>query len=752
MRSSLFPLLFALATATISAREPDEKAKAALEKTWQQAARQAGLGIPAIRHLEKEKVLMVEEETLQSFQAYLPNYHREKNPDSPSPDLPYFITTDAMFQAYAWCLQKCVAAVERSQCEATREMLETLLRSLEKANEVIHNGDPALIQAAHQRAQFVIAVAATLMDIPVKLQPQDLQDDVEHTVTRIRLAMGSGRPARLKLSAESFSDLDYTAFKPVSFYADDPDLAGYFRAVRWLQLVPFRTDTPEDLLAIAFLRVAIQSERLKSLGLDRKTDFRRDEREYTLRNLAGPADRLSVFGYLHYNSDQDLRQHPVEKWIRSIADEYKHKQKPSHEASAPHTSTLHPLNPGTVSAHVLPGVQLLDAQFIETLSRHHGPSYLPDALSIAAWLGSTYAAEQEAGGDEARKARQESPISQEGTRNGSLHEKSLALLQRLFEPLPADAPAFMKTRAWQAKSCQTALSAWTQLRHVWALQSRPQYSIGAGIQEWPAFIEPLPDFFSGLADLCQETLQVLRRAEVSLSTKAAARHLRHLADNFEKLSDNEAEREQRQEMQMTVLEILMRASAPLPEYNDGPQSRNAAIIRHLRESADIIERGEASEKHPVAQALLHWRTQQNLPNLDYLEKVCLQLALLSQKQSRGLLPRPEERDWLRYFGVTLSGFTDSHFTHAQDDVPKAARIFTNPALGKALTAGIGRPRFIYVLYPWQGREILCRGAVLPYLESTVLKPWTDAEWKSGLRNPTEAPVPPSWLQPLTGTN
>lgn len=752
MRFRILPLLFALAAGPISADDPNERAKAALEKSWQQSARQAGLEITAIRHLEKEKVLMVEEEMLQSFQAYLPNHLRVKNSDSLAPDLPYFITTDSMFQAYAWCLQKCVVTMERSQSETTREMLETLLISLETADEVIHKGDPALIQAARQRAQFVIAVAAALMDIPVKLKPQDLQDDVEHTVTCIRLAMGSGRPARLKLSAEGFSDLDYTAFKPVSIYADDPDLAGYFRAVRWLQFVPFRTDTPEDLLAIAFLRVAIEGERVKSLGLDRETNFRREQREHTLHRLAGPADRRSVFGYLPDHEIQDLRQLPVEEWIKRIAGDYEKKGKSSHEHSPPLTSTLQPLNPGTLTAHVLPGTQLLDAQFIETLSRRHGPTYFPDTLSIAAWLGSSYAAELEAGGEESRKVRQECPLGQDEARNGSLHEKSLALLQRLFEPLPADAPAFMKTRAWQAKSCQTALTAWAQLRHVWALHGHPQYAVGSAVQEWPAFIEPLPDFYSGLADLCNETLGVMRQMEVRVSTKATARHLRRLADNFEQVSGNEAERERRQEMLITVHEILLEASAPLPEYNDDPPSCIAAIIRHLRESANIIQRGEASEKYPVAQALLRWREKQNLSRLDFLEKVCLRLALLTQKQSRGLLPLPEERDWLQYFGITLSVFSDSHFTAAQDDVPKAVRIFTNPTLGKALTVGIGRPRFLYVLYPWQGREILCRGAVLPYLESTALKPWTDAEWKAHLRHPTEAPVQPSWLQPLTGTN
>src|SRR5690606_5075475 len=112
-----------------------------------------------------------------------------------------------------------------------------------------------------------------------------------------------------------------------------------------------------------------------------------EQREHTLHSLAGPADRLSVFGNLPYYTAEELRQHPVEAWIEGIAGEYEAIGKSFRKNPPPLTSTLQPLNPGTLTAHVLPGVRLLDAQFIETLSRRHGPSYFPDALSIAAWLG-----------------------------------------------------------------------------------------------------------------------------------------------------------------------------------------------------------------------------------------------------------------------------------------------------------------------------------------------------------------------------
>jgi len=59
--------------------------------------------------------------------------------------------------------------------------------------------------------------------------------------------------------------------------------------------------------------------------------------------------------------------------------------------------------------------------------------------------------------------------------------------------------------------------------------------------------------------------------------------------------------------------------------------------------------------------------------------------------------------------------------------------------------GIGRPRLMYVLYPWQGREVLCRGVVMPYHETEAAKTLMDAEWFQQFEADTRPPVP-AWLK------
>ncbi|MCH2375923.1 MAG: DUF3160 domain-containing protein [Planctomycetes bacterium] len=65
-----------------------------------------------------------------------------------------------------------------------------------------------------------------------------------------------------------------------------------------------------------------------------------------------------------------------------------------------------------------------------------------------------------------------------------------------------------------------------------------------------------------------------------------------------------------------------------------------------------------------------------------------------------------------------------------------------------LHVGFGRPLALYVLYSFKGRELLCRGAVLPYYESSHASRLTDAEWKELLDGPSR-PQLPEWTHPLT---
>jgi hypothetical protein len=83
----------------------------------------------------------------------------------------------------------------------------------------------------------------------------------------------------------------------------------------------------------------------------------------------------------------------------------------------------------------------------------------------------------------------------------------------------------------------------------------------------------------------------------------------------------------------------------------------------------------------------------------------------------------------------------------KDDAPRIVDVMSNPGIGKVLEVGIGRPRYLWVLYPWEGNDVLCRGAVLPYFELASSARLDDAAWRK-LLDSSRRPDQPGWLAGL----
>lgn len=723
-----------------------EDPEAVLERDWRTTAAEAKLSPAAIQHLEKEKVLMTKDEFLQCFQAYLPDYMTQHGNGSKSwPQVPYFITSDALFQAYAWCLQKGTAKMETAHAGQMREYLAVLLTSLDQVEPLVE-GDAGEIQKAKEMATFIIGVAAVLMDASVEIKPEALRREVELEAESVRKAEGSGWPARLKTAPEDPGLLDYTLFKPVGLYAGDVLLEQYFRAVRWLQMAPFRSTSDTHMLAAAMVSLSHHPQRLRQLKLNEQTAKRLEEREARLISLAGPAGGAGVVGCVKHPATGGQTAKKATEWIHEARETIEAVE--GQTAGLAITTMPRKKSSTDAAAHLVLASTLTDALLLEKLSQAKGEAYFPNALSIASWLGSSYAAGQEKAEPQAEAIREDArKWLGASVKTPSLHQEGLMLLQHLVRRPADDVPAFMKSRAWQAKSCQTALAAWAQSRHVWALQAQPQYSVGAGVEEWPAFVEPAPYFFVGLFGLCRKAASLLQvpESEVVINQRIA-RRLHQMADDYP--AQAVSEEQTARDSFYTTIEMLLDAGMKHPGGSWEDSGSIAKLTQALRESAEVIERGEATARHPVAQSLREQLVGTQKVPFDDLEDCCKRMAVLVHKQAKGLPPNKDETEWLLTFGGKLAYFSDCHFTAALDNVPKAVRVFTNPGLGKALTVGIGRPRFLYVLYPWKGKEVLCRGAVLPYLERHELESLTDAEWKQKLHDEKAPAIQPAWVAPL----
>ena len=134
-----------------------------------------------------------------------------------------------------------------------------------------------------------------------------------------------------------------------------------------------------------------------------------------------------------------------------------------------------------------------------------------------------------------------------------------------------------------------------------------------------------------------------------------------------------------------------------------------------------------------------------------LTELCRRLEQLAKKQRNGEEFDADDNEFISEYGNDLAALLlyESHAgTKPFDDALRAVAILTHQQVRSAETVhfhvAVGRPRAIYVLYPFQGKEVLCRGAVLPYYEYTHASPLTDDEWKS-LHDSPNRPPPPVWL-------
>jgi hypothetical protein len=338
----------------------------------------------------------------------------------------------------------------------------------------------------------------------------------------------------------------------------------------------------------------------------------------------------------------------------------------------------------------------------------------------------------------------------------SLYFGYLECLTALLDEPEKDAPSFMKSAAWDAKSCNTALGGWSQLRHTWALQAKQTVHY-AGITMPPkGFVEPEPEFYSRMALLAERTRRILERSHVfEADYSETAAMLIKLADLLERTGTRENLEKEIDRVGEEKLKDFMAGFTIMQQVMDRADRDNLRKpARKLREIAKDLEKGKLPEE-PRVQGVLD-EFQVDLKSLwESLGEVSRRLEMLSRQQLRGEDGNEEDERFIKGYGAKIAKimlYGGNAYLNPMDDAPRIVDVYANPYIPKGyLHVGIGRPRVIYVLYPWRGNQILCKGAVLPYYEFACEDRLTDTEWKE-LLDSEERPAVPDWVKPIIGEN
>jgi hypothetical protein len=188
------------------------------------------------------------------------------------------------------------------------------------------------------------------------------------------------------------------------------------------------------------------------------------------------------------------------------------------------------------------------------------------------------------------------------------------------------------------------------------------------------------------------------------------------------------------------------AQMKYPGYGD--KERAKKIVESVVKAEAIASQIEAGTfKDPGAIDAAFKENNADLrPMWKEFKRIVRHIESLAHKQLRMVELSEADEEFLREFGEQLAGvilYGGNSWLGPRDDSLRAVGVFNNPNTGERLHVGIDRARAIYVLYPWDGKEVLCRGAVMPYHEFSSKEPLTDAAFKA-LLDSDRRPKVPEW--------
>lgn len=729
------------------------------DKSWKELAVDNRLSEADISLLGKNCILITDDAYKQIFSAYLEG----KNP--------LFITSDSLLNAYHVLFEESFYRLEKKMASRLPDILTMILSNLEVFFEKTKE-TTGLLSKAKERAMLVTGIAQRLLDDSFRFKDSKLNKILDQEIKNILEGKTRKTPNWLGNPADQFIALDYSKYTPRGFYTRSEQLSRYFRAVSWLQSIPFRISKDEELLTILLLGNSMQSQEFDTIDEALSAIFQSEKSKQSYRLEFEKEEETKAF-FRAYSSivgtgdDWDLITAAEDAYrqlrdiirdndnLQKVRDDFKEKAAEYDEGSLINDQIrFAPDDPNSVaepnfriiSAYRTPGGIL----FQKTTDLRSFERSYPVGLEIPIALGSKIARIylNEPQKEDLLKAIDSCRKNFHGN---SLYLKYLDALKSLFDEPEPDAPDFMKNDAWQIKSCNTVLAGWVQMRHTFALQAK-QDVLYAGMTMVPeGFVEPDPEFFSRMADLVYRTKEIFKESGVFqtdytyiIDSIIRFYDLLQSVKNEEELKKKFAKLPPEEIMSFQLPSILMDFGPSVAGYfSDTRFTENAQWFNTL---AEDIKNGRL-DKHPDVVKELEINSLDLESLWENLEKISRRLESITHKQLRGVLLNDSEIQFIKTYGESIAGimlYQGNSYLTPNDDAPKIVDVFSNPQEGGYLHAGIGRARRLYVLYPWQGKQILCEGAIMPYYEVVTSKRLTDQDWRETL-NSDKRPSSPEWM-------
>ena len=690
--------------------------------------------------LRKNGFVVADPSFKQIFEAYIksPQVEESSQTNPMGRSLPSFITADSAWHTYHVLLEEGVKQMEEVQAQRLQKFSRQLLRAVTERKT-----EPDLVLFA---------------SVGLALQDKTYRQSLTGEEKRIADALSTGTMPVAVPIGFSLSPLQ---FRAQSFYTQSPELSDYFAARQWYASVVFRlANLRETQLAVSLAMLVNSQPEL--LGLWKQLSnpydaFLASAEDGTIPEYAEAAKTVIGTNLLEgMPTDRQITE--IQKKLESLL--------PQPQVS---DQLLSPKQYAEFGKQTQ-GFRLLPPRWLPCAVCFHNtvdpkipgrmyPSGL-DFLAASPVLRSP-AAVRALQSEFGKKVGDLILKADCGPMPDSLHGEAMQLLATLQKPLPAQAPAALRSNAWSDLQLWTQLGAWAEQRHTWALHTKLTVEYMGSIEPPRGMVAPYPEFFTGLAKLTRRTAGAFAKAglDEQFDAKTVASELSGLFTLSRKSSSIRNEKEY--EKMEKELEKMSGQLEQLGQFRNryfekhraeleqaGSRDAYKKLEKELDDLAQRCAENGATNEADMETLKMFFDCRQDIVRLiNDFAPVCDRLAELAKKSLNGQTLTEDDAKWIENYGVTLAGF---HFYYGnsyevpRDDFPIVTRVYCNPLEDSMLYAGLARPQALYVIIPTGNSLQLYRGAVMTYRE--FVRPndhlLDDESWRELISKGQTPPAPP----------
>ncbi|MEN8192486.1 MAG: DUF3160 domain-containing protein [Bacteroidota bacterium] len=498
-------------------------------------------------------------------------------------DLPVYISSDAILHAFHASYDKILKQTELS---ILIDRLTTLLENLSNSMSTLeskYSQNTALQQMLKDLDAYITVPRQLLVD---GVQPY--YSDNSLLIDSLISEIESFDFITRKIFSNTPREIDFSQFKPRGHYEDEyrPELAKYFKTMMWFGRIELYLIAPHSLVKVPIedeqrqIIISYLFSELIELSGSREI---LDEIEFIIRTFVGEQDNVTFpnleetfvdagitdVGQLLDTLEVKAFQNTLK--TKSFAGQKILSQILMHDPMSPDkiepASAFMPFGQRFVIDSYVTGSVVYDKIKVnDTFIRR----MLPSTLDILFALGNDAAAQLLQ--DELKQYHYSPNLS--ALRylidsydfdfwNNSIYNLWLNSIRTLNPPTDrSDLPAFMQTAAWWQQKMNSQLSSWTELRHDNLLYAKQSYTGGVVCSYPHSFVEPVPQFFSFISLMADNTLEKLNSIPsyeewVREGFNEYFNHLASVVDTLEIIAQKELDKVQFNEEEKLFLRRML---------------------------------------------------------------------------------------------------------------------------------------------------------------------------------------------------